>query len=135
MAIPGTTPVSAPLAQTSESDSYGTHEDRRGIGGYVCFETLAERDAHSMDKRKPGMMCAVEEDGRFYTLGSDLTTWTDVAAFSITIPFAFGNGNPEGVRTATNEIYIDVVAAAAGTNPIAYVHVGSSSNTGWRVLA
>lgn len=68
--------VVAPLAPYDSADTYPTHEDKYGKGGFTAVATVAERNAITSDRRKHGMRVYVQADGTEYTLGSDLTTWT-----------------------------------------------------------
>lgn len=68
------------VVPTDTGDTYGTHDDQYGIGGFRPVETIVLMEAISNDRRKEGMEVRVygEVDpllnGR-YVLQDDLTTW------------------------------------------------------------
>ena len=76
MPIPGTVPLGGRIAPTSTLDTYPTHEDKYGKGGYRPVVTVAERDAIPTERRKAGMMVFVTGTTQFFTLNADLSTWT-----------------------------------------------------------
>ena len=78
MAIPGTVPITAPVAPTSYLDVYPSHIAEFGKGGYQSAATLTIRNDITQDRRTSGMMVFVESDGLVYTLGPGLTNseWT-----------------------------------------------------------
>lgn len=77
--IPGTFQVTAKIAPSSTSDTYATHTEEYGQGGYRTVASTVERDAISADRRKTGMIVYVEGDQE-YRLESDLLTWTPMPA-------------------------------------------------------
>ena len=72
MAIPGTTPVAAPIAPTSEIDVFATHQDWRGAGGLRSVETAIELEAIFVPQLVVGMEVYVADEKKFYRL--DLIT-------------------------------------------------------------
>ena len=78
MAIPGTVPVTAPIAPTSDLDTYPSHIAEYGKGGYQSKPDIAGRNAIIDERRTSGMMVSVESDGLIYVLGPGLTNsdWT-----------------------------------------------------------
>ena len=76
MTIPGTVPIAGALAPTATTDTYGTHYDIYGIGGYRAVVDNTARDAITTNRRSQGMLVFVTSTSTFYTLNSDLTTWT-----------------------------------------------------------
>lgn len=65
------TVLAAKIVPSDSNDTYPTHVDSYGQGGYRCVATLSERNAISNDRRKPGMLVYVEEDDVVYKLGLD----------------------------------------------------------------
>ena len=78
MAIPGTVPVTAPVAPTDPIDVYPSHIAEFGKGGYQSAIDIAERNDITQERRTSGMMVFVESNGLIYTLGPGLTNseWT-----------------------------------------------------------
>lgn len=72
--IPGTMPVSGPIAPYSLTNTYPTHISKYGKGGFVTVANTAERDAFPAERREAGMMIAVAGGGTFQ-LSPDLTNW------------------------------------------------------------
>lgn len=77
MPIPGTTPVTAMIAPTSELDSYPTHRASWGLGGFQGVATVADRDAIVTERREANMWVYVLETDTVYILQSDKVTWTE----------------------------------------------------------
>ena len=89
MAIQGTVPVGGSFAPTDSADSFGTHNDKWGIGGYRIVKTIADRDAIPINesnllnlddalasgRRKLGMMVYVSDDNKLYVLTIAQATW------------------------------------------------------------
>lgn len=76
MSIPNTTPVTAYIAPSDVTDTYATHLDTYGKGGYMVVADTTERDAIPTGRRKEGMLVHVIAGDVFYTLDADLTNWT-----------------------------------------------------------
>lgn len=75
MAIEGTVPVTGPIAPTSELDIFASHEEQWGRGGYRTVANATERNAIPALRRKAGMLVRTEDDGNYWRLDPDLTTW------------------------------------------------------------
>ena len=74
----GTNVVSTVMPFTTE-DTYATHVDIYGKGGYVAFATEAEKDAFSSARKKAGMLCYVVATGKTYRCQADLS-WKEKLA-------------------------------------------------------
>ncbi|NBP02312.1 MAG: hypothetical protein EBU90_19775 [Proteobacteria bacterium] len=89
MPIQGTVPVGGSFAPTDSADSFGTHNDKWGIGGYRVVKTITDRNAIPVNesnllnlddtlasgRRKLGMMVYVSDENKFYVLTIDAATW------------------------------------------------------------
>ena len=97
-AIPGSVPITGFVAPTDSLDTFASHDEAYGRGGYRTVANLIERDAISADRRKVGMLVNVA--GTMYQLGAGLanTDWAEVT---------LGGGS----STATN-----VISLEAGEN-------------------
>ena len=63
--------VSSFITTGSTLDTYATHIDTLGKGGYRCVETLIARDAITIDRQSVGMLCYVLENNKIYILATD----------------------------------------------------------------
>ena len=66
--IPGTIPVTSGIAPTDTTDTYATHIDNYGQGGYMTVTDTAARNAITEDRRKLGMAVCTTTDNKIYTL-------------------------------------------------------------------
>lgn len=70
--IPGSVRVGGFIAPTDSTDTYPTHDDLYGKGGYKVVANNTARDAISAGRRKEGMLVRVLDAGggvpKFYTL-------------------------------------------------------------------
>jgi hypothetical protein len=71
-AIPGTN-VAARVVPFDTADTYATHDDTYGRGGYRAVATVAERDAIPSPRRKEGMLVYVVADNKTYQLYGGIT--------------------------------------------------------------
>lgn len=74
--IPGTA-VASPIVPLDSGLPTPTHVDTYGKGGWVTVASLAERNAISPERRKPGMVAAVADapGSTPWELATDLVTW------------------------------------------------------------
>ncbi len=66
-AIPGTV-IGAQIVPSDSSDTYSTHEDVYGKGGFRSVVDLTERDLISTQRRKEGMLVFVSSEQKTYQL-------------------------------------------------------------------
>ena len=78
----GSLKITGYISPTSPKDSYPTHLDIYGKGGYRSVATLEDRDLISEDRRSVGMMCYVASEGKtFQLVGSiDNDSWKEFEA-------------------------------------------------------
>lgn len=55
--------VIAPIRPYDSADTYPTHEDIYGKGGWMSVSTIAERDAITAERKKVGMVVLVADSG------------------------------------------------------------------------
>lgn len=131
MAIPGTTPITAPIAQTSDEDNYAAQIDNRGKGGIHSKATTGDRDAIKASHRSAGMLCFVVADLSMYQLQDDLVTWKKIWMLVVGdvnhVTILSGVGNPEGVVTAAKALYIDETSGGG----LYFQNSSSPSNVNW----
>jgi hypothetical protein len=77
-AIPGTTPVTAPVAPTSDGDVYPSHLAAYGKGGLRTVATLTDRNNIPNARKEAGMQVYVIETHLTYKLSEDLAEWATV---------------------------------------------------------
>ena len=117
MPIQGTVPVGGSFAPTDAADSFGTHNDKWGVGGYRIVKTLTDRnnipvnesnllnldDTLASGRRKLGMMVYVSDEDKFYVL---------------TIPQATWNGYNEGQKVTALANNANFAEFSAGGSPL-----------------
>lgn len=64
-----------------DQDIFATHNDKYGRGGFRVCDTLADRNAITIHRRKAGMWVKVLEDGQCYELGPGETNadWVEAS--------------------------------------------------------
>lgn len=74
-----------PIAPNDTADSYATHDEQYGRGGFRSVATTAERDAIPTDRRKLGMEVKVLADGKKYELigGTANANWQEVVTSGV----------------------------------------------------
>lgn len=77
MATLSGTQVIAKVVPVDSLDTYPTHDELYGKGGYRTVATTIVRDAIPADRRSVGMLVYVTANSHFYTLDANLTSWTD----------------------------------------------------------
>lgn len=103
------TNVAAAIMPFTTEDTYPTHVDLYGKGGFRVVATTAERNAIPAARRTAGMVVKVTADGKEYELNADLTTWKQWA--------------PSGAAIA-----IDTALSATSTNPVQNKVITTSLN-------
>jgi hypothetical protein len=66
--IPGSLPITGFIGTTFATDTYPTHIDELGKGGYRSVANIQARDAISAERRSIGMMCYVVSETKAYQL-------------------------------------------------------------------
>ena len=66
------TNIAAPVVPFADTDSYATHDETYGRGGYRSVADIDERDAIPLQRRKAGMLVRVLSEKVTYELGEDL---------------------------------------------------------------
>lgn len=77
------TNVAAPVVPFDTADTYPTHDEKYGKGGWRSVVNATARDAIPPTLRTAGMVVYVQDDEVAYQLTSDLTSWN---------PFTTGGG-------------------------------------------
>lgn len=80
MPIPETFTVIAPVAPSSNTDTYPVTLPIYGKGGLRTVADIDERNAIFNERRERGMLVYVESDGKYYTLANGITNndWQQV---------------------------------------------------------
>jgi parallel beta-helix repeat protein len=70
--IPGSVPITGFVAPTDDADTYPSHSEEYGKGGYRSVGTNTDRDAIPAARRKAGMVVKVLANKMEYVLGAGL---------------------------------------------------------------
>ena len=70
------TVVTSKIVPGSSSDTYATHDEQYGAGGYRTVASTTERNNIPSDRRVKGMLVNVEADGKIYKLKNNPSTAT-----------------------------------------------------------
>ena len=70
-AIPGSVPLTGKVAPTDTTDTFATHMDIYGEGGYMSVADTAARNLITEDRRKLGMAVCTTTDNKIYTLTTE----------------------------------------------------------------
>ncbi|MFC0407903.1 hypothetical protein [Roseomonas elaeocarpi] len=111
-ALSGTN-VAAPLSPFDSADTFPTHDEQYGKGGYRAVAAVADRDAIPSARRSDGMQVFVRAERRSYRLAADLTTWEDAQN---TTPSEVAAAVSSGVSAAVTPLQQqlnDLIAAGA----------------------
>ena len=91
-AIPGSVPLTGKVAPTDTTDTFATHMDIYGEGGYMAVADTSTRNLITEDRRKLGMAVCTTADNKIYTLTTNpagATTvdgdWTEFSSGSIAV--------------------------------------------------
>lgn len=95
-AIPGTV-VGGPIVPGDTGDTYSTLDPTYQQGGLRTVADHTARDAISVARRQEGMLVYTQNDGKYWELGSDLTTWTE---------FTSGGGGITGPGSSTDNAIV-----------------------------
>lgn len=135
-AIPGTIPLTGQVAPTDSTDTFPTHEDIYGAGGYMTVADATARNAITTERRKKGMLVYLVSDGLVYQLNTTTNTgtsadWTVVSlsGSSVYVKGAgWDGGGTSGAIVAASANVVRGRAQAAGTILSAYA-VGNTSGS------
>ena len=109
-AIPGSVPLTGKVAPTDTTDTFATHMDIYGEGGYMAVADTATRNLITEDRRKLGMAVCTTSDNKIYTLTTNpagATTvdgdWTEFSGGgSLDLQAVMDNGSTATVTTSIN---------------------------------
>ena len=93
--IPGSVPLTGKVAPTDTLDTFATHMDIYGEGGYMTVADLTERDAISTERRKQGMAAYVNSENKLYVLKNGINNldWVEFAGgVSLNLQEVFDTG-------------------------------------------
>ena len=72
-AIPGSVPLTGKVAPTDTTDTFATHMDIYGEGGYMTVADVTEREAITTERRKQGMAVFQNDTNELYILQDGVT--------------------------------------------------------------
>jgi len=123
--------LTAQIVPTDSQDTFPTHVDTYGKGGYRTVETLADRDAISVERRTIGMMVnVISENNALYQLRDGITNGHWVSANfggSTKRKVSFSNINTVTIPNV-NDFMIVNVWETAPSNQSTYNGFGFGSN-------
>jgi hypothetical protein len=106
--IPGSVPVTGFIAPTDSNDTYASHSEVYGRGGYRTVANTTARDAITTDRRLEGMLVFCVADGVTYQLDNDLTTWNVYSTTGVNpssyMTKAVYDPNDDGVVTNSDQL-------------------------------
>lgn len=113
----GAVPITGFISPTDNADTYATHKDIYGKGGYRTVNNLEDLELISVDRRQEGMLVYVLNENKLYQLigGTDNTNWV-ISQILPPLPedYIF-KGNDLGVAEASPAL-IDVNLDIIGIN-------------------
>jgi len=116
--IPGTTPISTPIAPYSTTNTYATHLAQYGKGGFRSVATTADRDAITAERREVGMLVYCADVDQVYKLSSNLTNWVSTGI----------SDSAQSVNTVGELLAISTNTLASGT---VVAVMGRTSSADW----
>jgi len=112
--IANSVPLGGFIAPNDSADTYATHDEQYGRGGFRSVATTTERNAIPADRRKLGMEVKVLADGKKYELvgGIENSNWQEVVTG--------GQVDPTLITQAVNNAVPTAVSSALETeiNPL-----------------
>ena len=121
--------ISAPITPYDTRDSYPTHYEEFGFGGYRTVETIQDRNLIPDLRRNQGMLVYVLEDQTWYSLQGGVTNeyWVD---FKRSIGLL-----SDAQVVVSNQEPIEPTAKTVWINPVNRVlQIRDTGNTAWNVL-
>lgn len=122
--IANSVPLGGFIAPNDSADTYATHDEQYGRGGFRSVADLTARDAIPADRRKLGMEVKVLADGKKYELigGTANSNWQEVVTGGEVDPAvitqAVNNAVPPAVNTALSTEVPTLVENALTTSEL-----------------
>ena len=118
------TNVAAIVVPFTTEDSYATHEDTYGRGGFRSVATLAERNAISTDRRKNGMFVYVVETDAIYKLLDN--SWVEYESSGTSTATATFNAKFYTERFENLSGLQSVILSREATNSTLFINAGNT---------
>ena len=127
--IPGSVPLTGKVAPTDTTDTFATHVDIYGEGGYMTVADQTEREAITTERRKQGMAVFQNDTNKMYILQGGIanTNWTEFtggsslaienAGTQLTAAAAKINFTGAGVTATNSGADVTVTIPGGGGNP------------------
>ena len=143
-AIPGSVPLTGKVAPTDTTDTFATHMDIYGEGGYMTVADVTEREAITTERRKQGMAVFQNDTNELYILQDGVTN-ADWVLFSggggsgdmqdvydNSTPNVIATDNAKSLELSNGEIQITSVTSGGLSGEISLVaeetiNIGSNS--------
>jgi hypothetical protein len=129
MPITNTVTVAAPIAPTSELDTYPVTDPKYGLGGLRTVTNSTEREAISSQRKQEGMFVFQSSNKTYYTLvdeGAGLV-WRQIL---ILIPDEFGNIHIDGNLIISGYIETDTGIKGGTDEDLEYLGNGMLMDCG-----
>lgn len=129
MPISNTVTVAAPIAPTSELDTYPVTDPKYGLGGLRTVTNSTEREAISSQRKQEGMFVFQSSNKTYYTLvdeGGGLV-WRQIL---ILIPDEFGNIHIDGNLIISGYIETDTGIKGGTDEDLEYLGNGMLMDCG-----
>jgi len=100
------TNIASSVVPFDSEDTYATHEDTYGKGGWRSVLDLTERDAIPQERRKIGMAVYVQTDGQIYVLkdGTSNLNWVILTSGSSSQSYIHTQGIASNVWLITHNM-------------------------------
>ena len=156
--IPGSVPLTGKVAPTDTTDTFATHVDIYGEGGYMTVADQTEREAITTERRKQGMAVFQNDTNEMYILQDGVTN-ADWVLFSggggsqdlqsvlengsqFTLPFPYtgglldinysgATGDPFDPTVNSSGIRIKQDIPPGGAGESIYIAASGSADLGW----
>jgi len=106
--IPGSVPLTGKVAPTDTTDTFATHVDIYGEGGYMTVADQTEREAITTERRKQGMAVFQNDTNEMYILqdgvtNADWVLFSGGGGGSGDMQDVFDNSTPNVIATDTSK--------------------------------
>lgn len=100
------TQIAASIVPFDNEDTYATHEDTYGKGGWKSVVDITERNAIPQERRKIGMAVYVQEDGQIYVLkdGTSNLNWVTLNTGSSSQSYVHNQGIASSIWLITHNM-------------------------------
>lgn len=113
MTIPGTVPITGPLAPTALTDTYPSHEAIFGLGGLRTVTTPAALNSIPDARREQGMIAFSQSDGNYWSLNAG--PWSGTSADWTLLTFGASGSDISGSLSVGANVVDSYPVASIGS--------------------